>query len=136
MRKTFAFLAFILIASFILGACAPAAATQAPAATMAPTQPPQIKEVTRMVEGTPVVSTVVVTVEVTQPPATQGPAPGSIQINGAGATFPFPLYSRWFYEYAFVDPTVQVQLPVHRLRRRHQADHRQDRRLWRVRTPS
>jgi phosphate transport system substrate-binding protein len=36
------------------------------------------------------------------PPA----APGAIQINGAGATFPYPLYSRWFYEYAFVDSSV------------------------------
>jgi phosphate transport system substrate-binding protein len=35
------------------------------------------------------------------------PAPGAIQINGAGATFPFPLYSRWFYEYAFVDSSVK-----------------------------
>lgn len=32
---------------------------------------------------------------------------GALAINGAGATFPFPLYSRWFYEYAFVDPTVK-----------------------------
>ena len=24
-------------------------------------------------------------------------------INGAGATFPYPLYSKWFYEYAKVD---------------------------------
>jgi phosphate transport system substrate-binding protein len=38
---------------------------------------------------------------------TQAPAAGSIQMNGAGATFPFPLYSRWFYEYAFVDPSVK-----------------------------
>jgi phosphate transport system substrate-binding protein len=34
-------------------------------------------------------------------------APGSIQLTGAGATFPYPLYSRWFYEYAFVDPSVR-----------------------------
>jgi len=34
-------------------------------------------------------------------------APGSVQLTGAGATFPFPLYSRWFYEYAFVDPEVR-----------------------------
>jgi phosphate transport system substrate-binding protein len=33
--------------------------------------------------------------------------PGSISLTGAGATFPFPLYSRWFYEYAFVDPSVR-----------------------------
>ena len=32
---------------------------------------------------------------------------GSITINGAGATFPFPLYSKWFYDYAFVDPAVK-----------------------------
>ena len=32
------------------------------------------------------------------------PAAGSIAISGAGASFPFPLYSRWFYEYAFIDP--------------------------------
>ncbi|MEJ2559286.1 MAG: phosphate ABC transporter substrate-binding protein PstS [Anaerolineae bacterium] len=30
-----------------------------------------------------------------------------MQLTGAGATFPFPLYSRWFYEYAFVDPAVR-----------------------------
>ena len=27
-------------------------------------------------------------------------------INGAGATFPYPLYSKWFYEYAKVDQSV------------------------------
>lgn len=52
----------------------------------------------------------------TQEPAAQAPAvteaptavaPGSIAMNGAGATFPFPLYSQWFYDYAFVDPTVK-----------------------------
>ena len=32
---------------------------------------------------------------------------GSIQMTGAGATFPFPLYSRWFYDYAFVDSSVK-----------------------------
>ncbi len=38
---------------------------------------------------------------------TQPAAPGSIAITGAGATFPFPLYSKWFYDYAFVDTTVK-----------------------------
>jgi phosphate transport system substrate-binding protein len=34
---------------------------------------------------------------------------GSAQmlINGAGATFPYPLYSKWFDEYAKVDPSVR-----------------------------
>jgi len=29
-----------------------------------------------------------------------------ILINGAGATFPYPLYSKWFYEYTKIDPSV------------------------------
>ncbi len=42
------------------------------------------------------------------PDASLAAAPaGSITINGAGATFPFPLYSRWFYDYAFVDTAVK-----------------------------
>jgi phosphate transport system substrate-binding protein len=28
-------------------------------------------------------------------------------INGAGATFPYPLYSKWFDEYAKIDPSVR-----------------------------
>lgn len=39
--------------------------------------------------------------------ATSGSSSNAIAINGAGATFPFPLYSRWFYDYAFVDPSVR-----------------------------
>lgn len=37
-------------------------------------------------------------------------APGAraqMLINGAGATFPYPIYSKWFDEYAKVDPTVR-----------------------------
>ena len=30
------------------------------------------------------------------------------QINGAGATFPFPIYSKWFSEYNKLQPTVQI----------------------------
>jgi len=29
-------------------------------------------------------------------------------LNGAGATFPYPIYSRWFSEYAHVDPNVHI----------------------------
>jgi phosphate transport system substrate-binding protein len=45
----------------------------------------------------------------TPPPAAQlaKPAASALLINGAGATFPYPLYSRWFYEYAVVDPTAR-----------------------------
>ena len=30
-----------------------------------------------------------------------------LTINGAGATFPYPIYSKWFNEYAKVDPSVR-----------------------------
>jgi phosphate transport system substrate-binding protein len=36
-----------------------------------------------------------------------GGANAETLINGAGATFPYPLYSKWFSEYAKVDPTVK-----------------------------
>src|ERR1043165_7823061 len=32
----------------------------------------------------------------------------SVQINGAGATFPLPIYTEWMYAYSFVDPTVGI----------------------------
>jgi phosphate transport system substrate-binding protein len=54
--------------------------------------------------GTTSQTPLVVQGKVVEQPTT---APGSIQLTGAGATFPFPLYSRWFYEYAFVDPAVR-----------------------------
>jgi phosphate transport system substrate-binding protein len=31
-----------------------------------------------------------------------------IQLNGAGATFPYPIYSKWFSEYRKLHPNVQV----------------------------
>lgn len=34
--------------------------------------------------------------------------PGSVQINGAGATFPLPVYTEWAYAYQYVDPSVVV----------------------------
>jgi phosphate transport system substrate-binding protein len=36
-----------------------------------------------------------------------GQAGAETLINGAGATFPYPLYSKWFSEYAKVDPSVK-----------------------------
>ena len=34
-------------------------------------------------------------------------ASAQMMINGAGATFPYPIYSKWFDEYATVDPSVR-----------------------------
>ncbi len=39
--------------------------------------------------------------------ATAGTAHAETLINGAGATFPYPIYSKWFSEYAKVDPSVK-----------------------------
>jgi phosphate transport system substrate-binding protein len=33
---------------------------------------------------------------------------GSVQINGAGATFPLPVYTQWTYAYQYVDPSVAI----------------------------
>lgn len=60
-------------------------------------QPPA----TIIVEGTPQI------VEVTSTPIPQPPA-GSIQINGAGATFPLPVYSQWTFAYQYVDPAAAI----------------------------
>ncbi len=35
------------------------------------------------------------------------PAPAQTLINGAGATFPYPIYSKWFDAYTKVDPEVR-----------------------------
>src|SRR3954463_12358017 len=35
-------------------------------------------------------------------------AQASTLINGAGATFPYPLYSKWFSEYQKVDASAQI----------------------------
>src|SRR5437762_8628488 len=39
--------------------------------------------------------------------STIGTASGQMTINGAGATFPYPIYSKWFDEYAKGDPSVR-----------------------------
>lgn len=31
-----------------------------------------------------------------------------VSLNGAGATFPYPLYSKWFSEYGKIDPGVEI----------------------------
>src|SRR5512136_2051726 len=33
---------------------------------------------------------------------------GSVKLNGAGATFPLPIYTEWTYAYQYVDPSVVI----------------------------
>jgi phosphate transport system substrate-binding protein len=98
-RRCFAAMSLLILVAIVAAACAPAAATTPQVVV---TQVPV--EVTRMVQGTPQVVVVTPTVD---PNAPKPAAPGSITINGAGATFPFPLYSKWFYDYAYVDTSVK-----------------------------
>jgi len=43
-----------------------------------------------------------------QPAGTAAPAARAVQINGAGATFPYPIYSKWFAEYNTLHPDVRI----------------------------
>lgn len=43
----------------------------------------------------------------TLPLAVAANTSAQMTINGAGATFPYPIYSKWFDEYAKVDPSVR-----------------------------
>src|SRR5712692_6421302 len=36
------------------------------------------------------------------------PALGQTTLNGAGATFPYPIYSKWFSEYHKLHPDIQI----------------------------
>src|SRR5512139_1888011 len=98
MKRFSILFTLLMMVAIVAAACAPAASPAAPA----PTQPPM--EVTRIVAGTPEVVVVTATPD---PNAPKPVAAGSIAINGAGATFPFPLYSKWFYDYAFIDSSVK-----------------------------
>jgi phosphate transport system substrate-binding protein len=40
--------------------------------------------------------------------ASGGTSDGTMQINGAGATFPYPLYSKWFDEYGKQHPNARI----------------------------
>jgi phosphate transport system substrate-binding protein len=78
----------LLIAVLVLSACGSSAT-------------PQTVVQTQIVEVTPTPGPAV--------PATATPLPaGSVQINGAGATFPLPVYTQWTYAFQYVDPAAVI----------------------------
>ncbi len=102
MRRTiFSLSALFVFASLVLSACAPTGAQGAQGSTT-----PTAQVVQQTVE-VPVQQTVVVTQVVAPTQAATLPA-GSIQINGAGATFPLPIYTEWTYAYQYVDSSVAI----------------------------
>ena len=80
--------ALAFAAVFLIGACSSSASSGAPTGAAASGAPSSAAGLSAA-------------------PASQPPAAGSVQISGAGATFPFPLYSKWFYDYAFVQPSIK-----------------------------
>ena len=102
MKRSSILFTLLMLIALIATACAPAATPAAPAAP-APTQPPV--EVTRIVAGTPAVMVVTTTPDMSKPTPM---APGSVQITGAGATFPDPVYTEWRFAYPYVDPSVVI----------------------------
>src|SRR5258706_2569081 len=85
LKHLFIVLASLAVASVLLSHWGPAAT-------------PQTVVHTQIVEVTP-------TTDASMP--TDMPA-GSVQLNGAGATFPAPVYTDWAYAYQYVDPAVVV----------------------------
>ena len=91
----FVIFAVLVAASLLLSACG------APAAQAAPVEPVtviQTQVVEKIVEVTP-------TPDASLPTALPD---GSVQLNGAGATFPAPVYTDWAYAYQYVDPSVVI----------------------------
>ena len=90
MTKFFRMSIFVIIAmSFVLAACGGAATPQTVTEV-------QTQIVEKLITATPGPA------EPTSLPA------GSVQINGAGATFPLPIYTEWTYAYSYVDPSVVI----------------------------
>jgi phosphate transport system substrate-binding protein len=90
MFKTVRSLFFVVVAlSLLLAACG----------TPAPAEPVTVVQ-TQIVEK--------VVTPTTDPNAPAELPAGSVQINGAGATFPLPVYTAWTYAYQYVDPAVAI----------------------------
>jgi phosphate transport system substrate-binding protein len=83
-----------MLLTTLLSACSPAAT---PAATNVPTT-----------AAVPSIEAPAVTAEPTAIPEPTALPAGSVQINGAGATFPLPVYNEWTYAYQYVDPSVTI----------------------------
>ncbi|MCX6079818.1 MAG: phosphate ABC transporter substrate-binding protein PstS [Chloroflexi bacterium] len=95
-KNLFVVFATLIVASLLLSACGAPAAAAGPV-TIIQTQVVE-KVVEKIVEVTP-------TLDASAPTALPD---GSVQINGAGATFPAPVYADWAYAYQYVDPSVVV----------------------------
>jgi len=46
--------------------------------------------------------------QIDAPPASRSPVQPSVTLSGAGATFPYPVYSKWFINYQRENPSVRI----------------------------
>jgi phosphate transport system substrate-binding protein len=102
-RKMSLLFVVLTVMALVLSACATSTPT-----TQAQLQAPVTVEVTRVVAGTPQTIIITATPKPTAPAAPTALPSGSIQINGAGANFPLPVYTEWTYAYQYVDPSVTI----------------------------
>src|SRR5262245_45717539 len=95
-------------AAFALGACSPGAASTVvvTAPPVVVTAPPVV--ITQIVNGTPEQVVITATPGATTAPAATALPAGSITLNGAGATFPDPIYTEWRFAFQYVDPSVVI----------------------------
>jgi phosphate transport system substrate-binding protein len=97
-RKLLVSLSLAASTAMLLGACgAPAAAPTA-----------EVIVQTQIVAGTPVEVVITATPGPTAEMAATSLPAGSVQLAGAGASFPDPIYQSWTFAYQYVDPSVVI----------------------------
>ncbi|MGD0126574.1 MAG: phosphate ABC transporter substrate-binding protein PstS [Terriglobia bacterium] len=58
--------------------------------------------------GTLVILTCLVQLESSPTSAAPAPSPDSIMLSATGATFPYPIYSKWFSDYNKIHPDIEI----------------------------
>ncbi len=102
----------LMVAMLVLVGCAPAAQpTPVPAPAQAQQQAASQPTPVPTTPPTAVPTEAPAAAPTEEPTAVPTEAPQAavepVQLTGAGASFPYPLYSRWFYDYAFRNPMAR-----------------------------
>ncbi len=91
-----------LATTLLVAACGGSSATTAPDTT-APTTAPESQAAESMGAGSPAAGESMAAL-----PTAPAPPTGDVKLQGAGATFPAPLYQTWFETYGGQYPNIQV----------------------------
>jgi phosphate transport system substrate-binding protein len=68
----------------------------------------KLKRSTRAVALASMLTVLILGALVASPGASPAPAPSALLLNATGATFPYPIYSKWFKEYNRLHPDIQI----------------------------